>query len=284
MTGLRTLKRSLTLVALAVGAAISGSTASAAIPGQTPFPAEKIGDVFAAAQTATTDGTVSDYFTPGSTVVFRAYAIDRKLHKVLGAGDVKYFYVTIPTQPNLKLKYDPKATGATALMPWIGTWTVPATYAAGRVDFKVFVKTNAKRKGQFVQLPVEASQLTITASPPPLLTPAPLTAAAITGSPDVSLYVDTVNGTRPRGRGAKANRVHPDERLQARRAARRPRLGRRARHRQHPVERERHQGHRDDDRTDAGDAQLGRARRNDGRRSGTGRAPGTSRATIPSAS
>lgn len=199
MTGLRTLKRSLTLVALAVSAAISGSTASGAIPGQTPFPAEKIGDVFAAAQTATADGTVFDYFTPGSTVVFRAYAIDRKLHKVLGARDVKYFYVTIPTQPNLKLKYDPKAKGATALMPWIGTWTVPTTYPAGRVDFKVFVKTNAKHKGQFVQLPVEASQLTITASPPPLLTPAPLTATAITGSPDVSLYVDTVNGTRPAG-------------------------------------------------------------------------------------
>jgi hypothetical protein len=200
MTGQYIFRTGLALAALLAGAAIAGSSASAAIPGQTPFPAEKIGDVFAAAQTATTDGAVNDYFTPGSTVVFRAYAIDKKTHKLLGTKDVKYFYVTIPSQPNVKLKFDPKATGATALMPWSGIWTVPSTYPGGRIDFKVFVKTTAKRKGEFVQMPVEASQLTISSSPPPVLAPAPPpTAGAISVPTDVSLYVDTVNGTRPAG-------------------------------------------------------------------------------------
>ena len=192
------MRRTLTLAALIVGAAIPISAASADIPGQTPFPAQKIADVFAAAQTATTDGAVNDYFAPGSTVVFRAYAIDMKTHKVLRAKDVKYFYVTIPNQPKLKLKYDPKAKGATALMPWAGAWTVPASYPGGLVDFKVFIKTDAKRHGEFVQLPVAASQLTISANPPPVLTPAPTgTQSALAATLDVSLYVDTVNGTRP---------------------------------------------------------------------------------------
>jgi len=195
MRGHGTLRALIALAALALAAA-----ATAAIPGQTPFPSQKIGDVFASAQTATADGIVNDYFAPGSTVVFRAYAIDRKTHKVLGPKDVKFFYVTIPSQPNLKLKYDPAAKGATKLMPWSAMWTVPTTYAGGLVNFKVFVKTNLKKRGLFVQLPVEASQLTISANPPPVLTPGPApTAGTISGSSDVSLYVDTVNGTRPAG-------------------------------------------------------------------------------------
>ena len=87
--------------------------------------------VFVATQTVTTSGVMANYFAPGSTVVFRAYAVDQKTKKVLAANDVRYFYVTIPGQPNVKLKYNPTAPGATAAMPWVGTWTVPATYRGG---------------------------------------------------------------------------------------------------------------------------------------------------------
>ena len=198
MAGHSTLRKSLTLAALLAGAAIMGSAASAQTPGQTPYPAEKVADLFAAAQTVTTDGALSNYFAPGSTVVFRAYAVDGKTRKVLVGKDVKYFYVTIPNQPNLKLKYDPKAKNATALLPWTGSWVVPGNYPGGRVDFKVFVKTNTKLRGEYVQFPVEASQLTITATPPPLPTPVPTASTTpVSGTVDVSLYVDTVNGTRP---------------------------------------------------------------------------------------
>jgi hypothetical protein len=125
--------------------------------------------------------------------------VDGKTHKVLAGKDVRYFYVTIPNQPNVKLKYDSKAKGATSLLPWTGTWTVPGNYPGGLVDFKVFVKTNAKRHGEYVQFPVAASQLTITTAPPAVFSPAPTATAAapISGTLDVSLYVDTVNGTRP---------------------------------------------------------------------------------------
>jgi hypothetical protein len=193
------MRKTLWLAALVIGAAIPISTASADIPGQTPFPAQKIAGVFAAAQTATTDGAINDYFAPGSTVLFRAYAVDAKTKKILQPTQVKFFYVAIPNQPNLKLKYDANAKGATGLMPWTATWSVPASYPAGTVDFKVLITTVSKRHGIFVQLPVPASQLTITNGAPPVFTPAPtVTKTAATATPyDVSLYVDTVNGTRP---------------------------------------------------------------------------------------
>lgn len=186
------------LAAAICAVAIFSPAAGAANPGETPFPAPKITGVFAAAQTVTTDGVESSYFAPGSTIVFRAYAVDAKTHRILVAKDVKYFYAKIANQPNAKFKYDPKAQGATARLPWTATWVVPTTYATGLVPFTVFVKTTAKRQGQFVQFPVPTSQLTISATPPPVFTPAPagIATAGLT-SLDVTLYVDSVNGTRP---------------------------------------------------------------------------------------
>src|SRR5829696_5223385 len=152
-----------TLIAAAViVAAATFTTAAVAADGETPFPSPKVLQVFVAAQTVTVDRAVITQVAPGGTVVFRAYAVDPKTKKVLAAKDVKYFYVTIAAQPNVKLKFDPQAPGATARMPWTGTWTVPADYAAGTVNFKVLIKIQAKRKGQFVQLPVASAQLTVT--------------------------------------------------------------------------------------------------------------------------
>ena len=82
--------------------------------------------------------------------------------RCIAAKDVKYFYVTIPNQPNVKLSYNAQAPGASPRMPWSGTWTVPAAYPLGLVDFKILIKLEAKRKGQFVQMPVSSSQLTVT--------------------------------------------------------------------------------------------------------------------------
>jgi hypothetical protein len=178
-----------------VVAGIATATAAA----DAPFPAPKADQVFIAAQTVTTDGAMGNYFAPGSTVVFRAYAVDTKTHKLLVAKDVKYFYVAIPNAGNVKLAYSPTTPGATSRFAWIGKWTVPSTYPAGTVAFRVLVKTETKRRGLFVQMPVSTSQLTIAAAPPPTFTsggtPAP--AVAETGKVDVSIYVDSVNGTRP---------------------------------------------------------------------------------------
>jgi hypothetical protein len=151
------------------------------------------------AQTVTPSGVMSDYFAPSSSVVFRAYAVDGKTRKVLVAKDVKYFYVKIPNQPNVKLTYNPTAAGASGQYTWTGTWAVPASYATGPVAFKVLVKSKAKRLGSFVQLPVVTSQLTISTTPGIPPGPGPTGAAGPTGKVDAVVYADSVNGTRPAG-------------------------------------------------------------------------------------
>lgn len=199
------MKRFLTLgAALAATVAATGS-AQAANP--VPFPASTVVQLFVAAQTVTPGGAMANIFAPGSSVVFRAYAVDPSTKKVLTANDVRYFYVTIPNQPNVKLKYDASAPGASKGLPWTGQWAVPASYPAGTVAFKILLqakeksKSGQQRKGQFVQFPVSSAMLTISANPPPVYTPGVNagTAGAGNGTLQLSLYVDTVNGTRPTG-------------------------------------------------------------------------------------
>ena len=63
--------------------------------------------MFIAAQTVTAERALITQVAPGSTVVFRAYAVDGKTRKVLAAKGVKYFDAKIPNQPNVKLTIQP---------------------------------------------------------------------------------------------------------------------------------------------------------------------------------
>lgn len=184
-------------------AAIAATVALPAVANaqETPFPSPKVQQVFVAAQTVTTQRAMITQVAPGATVVFRAYAVDGKTRTVIAAKDVKYFYVKIPNQPNVKLTYNAQAPGATPRMPWSGAWTVPAAYPLGLVDFKILITLQAKRRGQFVQMPVSSSQLTVTRTTTTSYT-APIVASPavpVGGKLDVGLYVDSVNGTRPAG-------------------------------------------------------------------------------------
>jgi hypothetical protein len=196
--------RKFLLLAAAVGTAATITAAAPAADPITPFPSPTVGQVFVAAQTVTSTGATSNYFAPGATVIFRAYAVDGKTHKFMAAKDVKYFYVTIPNQPNVKLRFDPAATGATGRLPWTGTWTVPASYPEGVVGFKILIKTNAKRIGQFVQMPVSSAQLTVSTKPSPALSGSVGALAGAPGKLDVALYVDSVNGSSPVGAPKRA--------------------------------------------------------------------------------
>jgi hypothetical protein len=193
--------------ALAVVATVTMS-ASAATP--VPFPAAKVLQVFVAAQTVTTDGVMASWFTPGSTVVFRAYAVDPRSHKVVDPKIVKYFYVTIPNQPNVKLTYGATAPGASSGLPWTGTWTVPSTYPAGLVPFTVLIQvkqnTGKQLKGQFVQMPVVPASLNISPTAPAAFSPAAPAGGAGSSNGQalkLALYVDSINGTAPAGTQAR---------------------------------------------------------------------------------
>jgi hypothetical protein len=184
---------------------VAAVAASAALPAaaaaETPFPSPTVKQVFIAAQTVTTQRALITQVAPSSSVIFRAYAVDGKTRKLIAAKDVKYFYVKIPGQPTVKLKFDAKAPGASARMPWTGAWAVPADYPLGSVEFKILIKLEAKRYGQFVQFPVASSQLTVTKTTTTSLTnPVAADPAVPAGAQlDAALYVDSVNGTRPAG-------------------------------------------------------------------------------------
>lgn len=183
------------VAATAVAASLAGGALAAdpAPPTVVPFPSPTVGPLFVTAHTFA--GTAAqNNFAPGAQVVFKASALDGKSLKPLTPAGVRYFYVAIPNQPNVKLKYDAQAG-------WSGTWTVPATYPLGLVPFKVLVKTTDKRIGQFVQMPVSSAQLTIMTSPP--APPAAGPTAALQQAGNLSLYVDTVNGSRPAGAPAR---------------------------------------------------------------------------------
>ncbi len=185
------------LILMAATAAVSAFPAVA--DAETPFPSPTVQEVFIAAQTVTTERALITQIAPGATVVFRGYAVDGKTRKLIAAKDVKYFYVKIPDRPNVKLKYDPQAPGASARMPWSGAWNVPADYRLGQVDFKILIKLVAKRRGQFLQIPVPSAQLTVTKTTTTSFT-APVAANPAVSADaklDVGLYVDSVNGTRP---------------------------------------------------------------------------------------
>ena len=194
------------LIALAALVAFSTFAASAlaadpAPPTVVPFPAQTLGPVFVSAQTVDVTGAMQNQFAPGTSVIFRAYAVDSKTRKTLVAKDVKFFYITIPNQPNVKLTYNPKAPGASGRLVWTGTWAVPAAYPLGTVAFKMLVKAQSKRVGQFVQMPVAPAMLTIAAKPQTTPGNGPAASATVLGatSPDIALSVDTVNGTQPVG-------------------------------------------------------------------------------------
>ena len=190
------------LISTAALVAFATLTAPAMAADPLPFPSAKVLQVFIATQTVLPDGTMSNYFAPGSTVVFRSYAIDPKTRSIVAPKLVKYFYVTIPNQPTVKFKYDPAAPGASKGLPWTATWTVPADYPQGTVAFKTLLKLTSKRQGQFIQMPVSTAMLTILKTPPPVVSPganAGSAGVAQSGKLELSLYVDSVAGTRPVG-------------------------------------------------------------------------------------
>ena len=140
----------------------------AAVPGETPFPSQTIESVFVSTRTVTAPssslgpGVLTNFYPQGSTVVFQVFAGATKTGKILTSADVKYAYVKLPDGTKIKLSY--KEPVNTTDPAWSGTWTIPANYSPKLVEFVVRFRTKEKQYGNFVQLPVSTSQLTVTAA------------------------------------------------------------------------------------------------------------------------
>lgn len=150
------------IIILAALMAMAAVPAAAQSPGETPFPSEKIVGTFVRVRTVTAPNSayLTNFFPRGAPVVFRMYLGANKTGLPLTDKDIKYAKIVIPGQPSLKMTY----AGDDPLWPWVGTWTVPADYPLGIVNFQAQVKTKANTYGGFVQMPVGSSQLTVTAS------------------------------------------------------------------------------------------------------------------------
>jgi hypothetical protein len=163
------MKKLLAVAAVVLGTAALVAPVLAQAPPEVPFPAPKSA-IFLAADTVTASGNAlgadvrTNRFSRGASVVFRAFAGDTKTGRVLTDKDVRYFYLTIPGQPNLKLAFSKQGTAASAAWLWTATWTVPADYPLGLVPFRLLIQTKAKQRGIFQQVPVATAQLTVTAA------------------------------------------------------------------------------------------------------------------------
>jgi hypothetical protein len=158
-------KLSVLVAGVAVVAAVT-TTALAVTPGETPFPSPTIVSLFVTTNTFTGpgsalgEGVMTSRYPLGSTVVFKVFAADAKTKAVLTAGDVTYAYIKIPGQPNIKLSYvAPTVRNGTN---FTGTWTIPSTMPTGIVQFVTRFQSKQKTFGNFVQIPVETAQLTVT--------------------------------------------------------------------------------------------------------------------------
>lgn len=168
------MKRLLALAVVSLGSAVIASAVLAADAPPPSWPAVKAqvfiwGDTVTARSSFGTipavAGKQENFFQRTAGVKFRMYAVDLKTKKVLAPTDVKYAYVAIPGQPNLKLTYGKQGTAATAPRLWTAVWSIPADYPVGVVAFRILVRTNTNRGGSFRQAPVAASQLTVLPAP-----------------------------------------------------------------------------------------------------------------------
>jgi hypothetical protein len=157
------MRRIISIAAVGVTAVVVTAVGGAQTPTETPFPSPTVVQFFVSTETVTNAGELSNFFPRGSTVVFRAFAGQAKTGKILTGDDTRYFYVSLPGQPNVKLTYTPSKAKVLPAWLWKATWTVPADYPLGLVQFKVLLRTKGPAQfGSFVQIPVGSSQLTVT--------------------------------------------------------------------------------------------------------------------------
>ena len=154
---------------LLFGAAIVASAVAVPASAQDPQPA-KVGIAMYVDTVSSSRGDVklartctqTNYFPRRARVVFRMWAVDTTTGEAIAAEDVKYAYVKIPGQPNLKLNWGPHGATGNKVNFWTNAWPIPADYPLGVVPFQIVLKTVDNRFGNYRQSSIEGDQLTVT--------------------------------------------------------------------------------------------------------------------------
>lgn len=93
--------------------------------------------------------TQSNYFARGEQVVFRAWGSEAATGDVLSTENVKYAYVKIPGQPNLKLNWGAHGATSNRVWFWTAAWIVPKGYPLGTTATQIVFKTEANKFGRY---------------------------------------------------------------------------------------------------------------------------------------
>jgi len=93
--------------------------------------------------------TQSNTFKRGEQVVFRIWGSVADTGSILSTENVKYAYVKVPGQANMKLSWG--AHGATTNRVWFWTtpWIVPSDYPLGAVTARIVFKTEDNKFGNY---------------------------------------------------------------------------------------------------------------------------------------
>lgn len=167
------MKKLITLWIVAAAAAALAAPAVAQEPN--PFPGKKV-DVFIYADTVTSSQTKpapakvcsqTNFFPQGARVVFRMWGVESSTGLTLTTTNVKYAYIKIAGQPNLKLTFGKHGKLDTSPWFWSAAWAIPADYPIGAVAWRVVVKTKSNKFGNFDPTALaESSRLTVTPKAP----------------------------------------------------------------------------------------------------------------------
>lgn len=159
------MRRMSLILAVGVTAVVVTAVGGAQTPTEVPFPSPTVVQYFVSASTVNSTGEFVSWYPRGATVTFRAFAAETKTGKLVTPGDVRHFNVRIPGQKNIALSYkEPAKTKPPAPWPWTATWTIPADYPLGIVNFtvKLTSKSSPREFGTFYQIPVATAQLNVT--------------------------------------------------------------------------------------------------------------------------
>lgn len=93
--------------------------------------------------------TQTNYFQRGEQVVFRIYGTEAATGAVLSTENVKYAYVKIPGQANLRLNWGAHGAPSNRVWFWTTPWIVPKNYPLGAVTTRIVFKTESNKFGLY---------------------------------------------------------------------------------------------------------------------------------------
>lgn len=92
--------------------------------------------------------TQTNVFKRGEQLVFRVWGSEAATGDVLSTENVKYAYVKIPGQPNLKLNWGAHGATTNRVWFWTAAFNIPTDYPLGTAQFQIVFKTESNKFGR----------------------------------------------------------------------------------------------------------------------------------------